>query len=587
MKKDKLLKFKFWWPIMVIVLIGLIMGRTLLTPRLAVSHDLELHAARLANYYLALKQGQFPPRLAPNLNYGFGYPTYIFAYQYTYLIGSFLFAVFNSIELSLNIFLIFSMIWPAIGIYLLSLAKTKNNFWSFIVSLSFMTTPYLLLDTFVRGVAGEIGFLSLLPWVMLLLYFRKKVTSYWYIVFLPIILVMWFVAHQMLVLVSLPILAGWVLVEELSLPVKKRLKKNEISLLFLLLFLSVLMVICSWWPMLSEKPLVALSKSNYMQHSYSEQFPKFSRLIWSKWQYSGLIDRSENGQFTQMIGIVQLLLFVISLGFLSKQLVLGKVKQNLVLIYWSSVFLGSVFLMIDISKPIWELLTPLQYLQQPWRLLFLTTFSSAMIFMELLKKEALNIKVKGLIFLIVIIYGSYAIVFWCKPVAYFSKPVEQWLHYHLTADSYQESMPLGFDLGRNLRLVDFVVIKKTGQPLFPEINSNHTNQIGQVKDLNWLGSRMSYQVISTQAGQVVQKTAFYPGWKVAIDGQLVPLTEDREFPGRIVFPVSPGEHQVNVWFSDQGTDRLMADKISLLGLFGWLTIGLILGINQMRSFKKR
>ena len=34
---------------------------------LPVTHDGENHVARFAQYYLALKQGQFPPRLAPTL----------------------------------------------------------------------------------------------------------------------------------------------------------------------------------------------------------------------------------------------------------------------------------------------------------------------------------------------------------------------------------------------------------------------------------------------------------------------------------------------------------------------------------------
>ena len=42
-------------------------------PGFPYTHDGQNHLARLSNYYLALKQGQFPPRWAPNLDAGLGY----------------------------------------------------------------------------------------------------------------------------------------------------------------------------------------------------------------------------------------------------------------------------------------------------------------------------------------------------------------------------------------------------------------------------------------------------------------------------------------------------------------------------------
>ncbi len=44
------------------------------------THDGENHLARFANYKLAVKQGQIPPRFAPNLVNRYGYP--VFNYNY-------------------------------------------------------------------------------------------------------------------------------------------------------------------------------------------------------------------------------------------------------------------------------------------------------------------------------------------------------------------------------------------------------------------------------------------------------------------------------------------------------------------------
>jgi hypothetical protein len=64
------------WVIIAVVAI-LTTGRVYLSSEFPYTHDGENHLARFANYKLALKQGQFPPRLAPNLLNGYSYPSLI------------------------------------------------------------------------------------------------------------------------------------------------------------------------------------------------------------------------------------------------------------------------------------------------------------------------------------------------------------------------------------------------------------------------------------------------------------------------------------------------------------------------------
>ena len=60
--KKKTVTFVF-----LIVLLSVPALRALSIPEFYTSHDGSTHTARIANYYLALKEGQIPPRLAPNL----------------------------------------------------------------------------------------------------------------------------------------------------------------------------------------------------------------------------------------------------------------------------------------------------------------------------------------------------------------------------------------------------------------------------------------------------------------------------------------------------------------------------------------
>ena len=49
-------------------------------PGLPFTHDGQLHLTRMAQYYLSIKEGQIPPRLAGQLNNSYGYPVFNFNY---------------------------------------------------------------------------------------------------------------------------------------------------------------------------------------------------------------------------------------------------------------------------------------------------------------------------------------------------------------------------------------------------------------------------------------------------------------------------------------------------------------------------
>ena len=553
---------KTWWSLLLLIIMVLFVARTLFSNNLAVTHDLEIHAARTANYYLALKQGQIPPRWAPNLNYGFGYPTFIFSYHTPYLVASIFFVFTNSIELSVNLFTTLLVVLAGLGVYFLVYVSTQNRFQSFVLALSYISAPYFLLNIFVRGAVGEIAFLGLLPWVMLLLRVRKQVKTWWYIFLFPIFLVAWLLSHQVLVMITLPILLGWVVIEELNLSKKQqRLEKHELKMLLVLFGIVFAMVIWSWLPMLLEKNLIVANQLNYMKTSYDEQFPALARLIWSNWQYSGLVDRSENGQFTQMVGVFQWLIFGISAFFLLSKWMVKKSEINLKLIYWLLIFIISLLLMLDLSLPIWKLLAPLQNLQLPWRLLFIPVLASTMMLIELF--PVLKNKVQYLLSIVIVIWYLYVAAFWARPVATFHKPIEQWLEYHLSGDSFGELRPIWFELGENLR--DF-------KQLYFLDNQQNLTQIEPI-NLTWTGTHMSYNLDPVVEGRVIQKTLYYPGWRVIINDLPVEIDYQlNDWSGRITYTVANGPQKVEVVFSDRGTSREFLNYIGIFGIGIWLLV---------------
>ena len=79
------------------------------------THDGENHLARFANYKIALREGQFPPRFAPNLLNHYGYPVF----NYNYPLANILSIPFSimkiNYELTFKILVIFFVMFGLLG----------------------------------------------------------------------------------------------------------------------------------------------------------------------------------------------------------------------------------------------------------------------------------------------------------------------------------------------------------------------------------------------------------------------------------------------------------------------------------------
>ena len=86
---------------------------------------------------------------------------------------------------------------------------------------------------------------------------------------------------------------------------------------------------------------------------------------------------------------------------------------------------------------------------------------------------------------------------------------------------------------------------------------------------------MLYQVSATVPTRVLQKTAYFPGWKVFANATEIPIAhETPEYPGRIAFILPPGKHDIEVVFTNQTPARHAADTATVLG-FGLFVILLL------------
>ncbi|MBI3342601.1 hypothetical protein HY032_00395, partial [Candidatus Gottesmanbacteria bacterium] len=79
-------------------------------------------------------------------------------------------------------------------------------------------------------------------------------------------------------------------------------------------------------------------------------------------------------------------------------------------------------------------------------------------------------------------------------------------------------------------------------------------------------------VVSEGAVTVRTNVAFYPGWRITVDGNSVPVKPDTH--GSVIVDIPKGTHRIKVYFSETPL-RLTADIVSLLCLVGLVAWGIL------------
>ncbi len=129
------------------------------------THDGENHLARFANYKVALKEGQLPPRFAPNLLNHYGYPVF----NYNYPLANLLSVPFSVLkihyEVTFKVLVFFSLLLGSIGV-IRWLTYYSNNKLPILAGLiAYLSGPPLISTLLFRGSIGEIMAYALWPWL--------------------------------------------------------------------------------------------------------------------------------------------------------------------------------------------------------------------------------------------------------------------------------------------------------------------------------------------------------------------------------------------------------------------------------------
>lgn len=546
--------------IVFLFVLSVVVLRTLFTQGVPYTHDGHNHLARTANLYLAVRDQHFPPRWARNLNYKFGYPVFNFNYYFPFILTIPFFLISFSIEFAWKAVIFLSFFSGGVFIYLL-LKKYFNRLASLTGAVFYVLAPYQMVNIFVRGMTGEIVAFGLLPLVLLSLdsFIRKRTRKGF--IFISFLLAGFFLTHNIIVLISMPVILGFILIR--SFLEKKRLKAFLSGLLSIVAAISLTLFF--WLPALMEKKYTNLDFID-MSHFYQDHFPTIKQLVSSFWGY-GFSKLGVGDGMSFSIGPLQFVLIACSILFYFFKLKKKKLKKpvRLMMGFFTAVFFFACFFMLEASTVLWQSIPFLNYVQFPWRLLFLTTLASAFIIGFLLNQ------VKKPVFGFVLIGGVVILTLpMTKPQYKFHYENYMYYEFLFTSSTKGENMPIWFE-NDNIEKLKQRFISDSG--------------LVEFKEIEWKTSRHLYEINSLQEDAVVEQTAYFPGWKVFIDGKQTEIDyQQKDYPGLISFKIPSGKHLVKTVFTEDTWARKIGDIISGLT---FLSLSILFIVDWGKEHAKR
>jgi hypothetical protein len=516
------------------------------------THDGENHLARFANYKISLKEGQIPPRLAPNLLNHYGYPVF----NYNYPLANILSLPFSLVKINYETtFKIIAISFVFLGfacIYLWTLYLTKSTTAAIWSTAFFSTSPFLISTLVYRGNIGEIMALGLLPavlWLIELINQQQIKIGGWNWIMGTFFVTAFALCHNISFVFGLPLLLlyAWL-----------RFSFNRIKWMVLFSILAVAGLLSAWFwlPAIFEQTEIVVGSAS-LSKTFFEHFPTLNQLLFSPLQFgfsfAGPIDT-----LTFNLGSIQLVVLLLATLSSFKAIVTRSWRQ--ISKWWLCFILASwllIFLQLAISQPIWSSLSILRFIQFPWRLslfLMLTMAGFTGYFITFLSK-----KVK--LFLVLILLAQIHSFWNIKPVDYFHRSNETYEAFGQSTSTANENLPKTWNY---LDIGDW-------QP-GPRVWQGNA----AIKVNYWKGSDREYSLLVNEPSIIIEPTMNFLGWQTEAiqntDTKNMTYINSDQILGRIAYEIEPGEYQIRTKFTQKTLPRMIGNTLFIVALVLMLTL---------------
>ncbi|OGE33549.1 hypothetical protein A3D83_01095 [Candidatus Daviesbacteria bacterium RIFCSPHIGHO2_02_FULL_41_10] len=515
--------------------------KALFHPGLFTAHDIWHQVARLYYYSEAFSDGVFPPYWVSTLAGGFGYPLFFFSYHMPWILGLPFLGIGLDIPTTLKVLFFLSFLLSGLFMYLFMNNLLRSKFPALLSAIMYLWAPYHFLTIFVGASMGIVFVFTFLPLLLLGILLVKDAKNSGVPVFASgltgIIL-----SHLEHVLFLSPIILIFTIWGFTETKYKILFLRNMLFGLVLGLSLSAFYLIPAGY----YNQFTKIHSEAGFSELYKRNFVNLSQIIYSKWGYGPIVDNAKNGEMSVQLGIAQWLSFLgVVILLLTRKL--QKQFAKLTLFAMAGFFI-SIFLMLDFSLPIWQIIEKIIALDYPFReLLSLTFIGSAFSGILLI---SFGKKIQYVIFALITIAALYTNRNHIKVNLYTDIPVHSYVESEITTNSFNEYLPITAD-GKLL-----------GQPVsIAEGDKLAVSNIKQSTD------ELSFTINAPTATSVSVKQFYFPGQTLYVNNNKYSYEPDKQ--GKINFQSPPGFSSVSVKFED--TTIIKISKITtLLGIAIWL-----------------
>lgn len=560
-----------------IAIVVLVVLAPIIKPGFFSVHD-ETHIVDVYQMYRSLELGGFPPRFAPDFNFGLGYPYFNFYYHLPfYVTSSFHFLGFSFVD-SFKYMMGLAVIIAASGFYFF-LRNHVEKTAATIGTLIYILSPYFAVDLYVRGAFGELFLLGFLPWCGFLLY--KYLTKPTYlnlgIASIPVFLIS--ISHNVL----LPFVYSLLFLYGVANLIILKAKLSSYLKLFLPFILGACLGAYYLLPAFYEVQYV----STYEQFNLADHFPFLKQLIIPHWGYGpsiwGFLD-----DISFDIGTVNLILVLISL-FIFK---LAKREVRILLVFFWMVFGLAVVLMNSRTLFFWESIRFLRLVQFPWRMLLITTISTsfiaALVFEVISEKYKASLllrnkKVFPILFILTIGILLALNIWHYRPSEFKNITDERYLELYLANRTLEGSGERGNLSPEYLNFTEDFIPPTIWQAKRPEEILDEVKLASASGTVSFIQDGLDYDIAyrTGQADTVLISKAYFPGWEAKSNSATLKVEPATDY-GIIGIKVPAGEGSLQLSFQNTPV-RTLANSVSAVS---GLSVLVLLIYPVVRKIKK-
>jgi hypothetical protein len=554
----KLTKSADFWPLLMVLVVGVLASRTLLFNKGYFNMHDDLQMMRQLEMEKCFLDGQIPCRWVPDMGYGYGFPLFNFYPPLPYLVGQIFrvvqFSFVDTVKITFALSFIFS------GITMYYLAKEFFNKWGgFLSAVFYIWAPYHSVDIYVRGAMNEAWALVWFPlilWLSYRLLIENKKES-------PLIIglaLSWtglLLSHNLMVLIFTPVFVAWCFIWWIG---KRDLKK--IRSFFIAGLSAFALAAFFTLPAVVEQKYVHVETLVKGYYEFIAHYATIGQLLTSRfWGYGPSIwGPKDSMPFS--VGhahwVVSLIVLAISIWVLLKKKNKKINSALLVVFYFVAVGWFAAFMAHQNSTPIWQQIKPLSFVQFPWRFLTLVMLGmsiSAGAVTILLPKKIAGFAVISLTVIVLALNWNYFL-----PLGGKMGP--------LTDE--QKFAGAAWDLQRTAGIFDYLPKTAKFNPKDPpgalaEVISGKGKVTEAKQGTDWVSF-----TAETETDSVVRINIFeFPNWEIKVNGSTVKsFMPEGENYGRMYLPLSRGANSVYLQLKNTPVRTFS----NILSLFSWVLL---------------